>query len=123
MLKNKQYPFNVCSFNVPYHSLNILDLNNIYIFQMLKFIHKVFFFDKESFNYYFFNLIIEREDCSRRPRMRLPVAILEIGRWSTIFQSCKIYNELPSNLLTPMSKYLLKKKFYEYAMKKALILL
>ena len=39
-------------------------------------------------------------------RLRIPNVRLEIERQSTIFQACKLFNELPPYLINPMSKYM-----------------
>ena len=50
----------------------------------------------------------------RRDRVRLPDVRLDVVKMGAIFQACKLYNEVPENLLLQMSKSKLKKNFYEY---------
>ena len=82
----------------------------------MKFIHRTFHNDNgHLIDTYFSDLLINREN-ARRQRLRIPDVRLDIERQFTIFQACTLFNEISPNLLDPMSKYLLKKKFYEYAL-------
>ena len=94
-----------------YKELGIFKLEDLYRLHILKFIHKVFYFNIEMFNKYFCHLVIDSGRSVRRVRMRLPECRLEMHRQSTVFKACELYNNLPEDLIIPMSPYLLKKKF------------
>ena len=97
-----------------YKSLNLLNFNDIYKFNLLKFIHSAFYYNKFLFDNYFKDLVNDNNYNMRRDRVRLPDVRLDVVKMGAIFQACKLYNEVPENLLLQMSKSKLKKKFYEY---------
>ena len=72
----------------------------------------MFFIDNPIFfNEYYAPLLPSHSYSTRRVRMNLPSVRLEIEKQSTLFQTCKLLNELPPELLEPQSKGTLKSKF------------
>ena len=100
-----------------YKQLKILKVFDLYKFHILKFLHYVLYSNRVLFDNYFSHLLINRDN-ARRQRMRLPNARLDILRHSTVFQTCILFNDLPSYLIEYMTKYLIKKRFYDFILDK-----
>ena len=94
-----------------YKTLNLLKFDDVYKYFLLKFIHDVFYRQSDFFNEYYAPLLPSHSYSTRRVRMNLPSVRLEIEKQSTLFQTCKLLNELPPELLEPQSKGTLKSKF------------
>ena len=61
------------------------------------------------FNEYYSPLLPSHSYGTRGVRISLPSVRLEIEKQSTLFQTCKLLNELPTELLEPQSTRTLKK--------------
>ena len=82
------------STSIMYKELKILKLNDLYKFNILKFIHRTFHNDNgHLIDTYFSDLLINREN-ARRQRLRIPDVRLDIERQFTIFQACTIVRYL-----------------------------
>ena len=99
------------SVNNMYKSLNLLKFDDIYRYVLLKFLHHVFYKNTELFDAYYAPLLPFHSYSTRNRRINLPAVRLEVERHSTIFQSCKLMNELPEYLLIPQSDCSLKVRF------------
>ena len=94
-----------------YKTLKFLKFEDVYRYFLLKFIHDVFYRQTEFFNEYFAPLLPSHSYGTRGVRINLPSVRLEIGKQSTLFQTCKLVNELPTELLEPQADGTLKKKY------------
>ena len=68
------------------------------------------------FNEYYVPLLPSHRYTTRNKRINLPVVRLEVERHFALFQSCKLMNELPEELLEPQSDHTLKVKYKRFAM-------
>ena len=94
-----------------YKTLNLLKFNDVYKYFLLRFIHDIFYKKADFFNEYYAPLLPSHSYGTRRIKINLPPVRLEIEKQSTIFQTCKLLNEIPAELLEPQTKEILKKKF------------
>ena len=83
----------VVSVNAMYRSLNLLQLEDIYKYSLLKFLHLVLYKNAEIFNEYFIPLLPSHRYNTRNIRINLPVVRLEAEWHFALFQSCKLLNE------------------------------
>ena len=102
------------SVNNMYKSLNLIKFDDIYRYFILKFLHYVFYKNLELFNKYYVPLLPMHTYETRNTKINLPMVRLEIEKHFTIFQSCKLLNELPNYLMEPQSDFSLKEKFRRY---------
>ena len=98
-----------------YKMLNLLKFNDVYRYFLLRFIHDIFYKRTDFFNDYYAPLLPTHSYGTRRIKINLPPVRLEIEKQSTIFQTCKLLNEIPTELLEPQAKETLKKKFKKMA--------
>ena len=104
------------SVNAMYKSLNLLQFDDIYRYLLIRFLHLVLYKNTELFNEYFAPLLPSHSYNTRNIRINLPVVRLEVERHFTLFQSCKLLNELPDELLEPQSDNSLKVKYKRFAL-------
>ena len=104
------------SVNDMYKSLKLLKFDDIYKFHLLKFLHLALYRNHELFNKYYLPLLPTHSYDTRNRRINLPVVRLEIEKQFALFQSCKLLNELPDDLLLPLSNYSIKVKYRHLAL-------
>ena len=98
-----------------YKTLKLLKFDDIYRYFLLKFIHDAFYRKTEIFREYYAPLLPSHSYGTRGIRINLPSIRLEVEKQSTVFQSCKLFNELPCDILEPRSIGVLKAKYRCYA--------
>ena len=101
--------------NEMYKSLNLLKYENIYEYFLLNFAHLVLYGSYNLFEKYLMPLLPHHQYSTRNIRIILPVICLQVEKQSTIFQVCKLINELPEHLIVPQPRLSLKCKYREYA--------
>ena len=101
--------------NEMYKSLNLLKYENIYEYFLLNFAHLVLYGSNDLFEEYLMPLLPHHQYNTRNIRINLPVIRLQVEKQSTVFQVCKLINELPEHLIVPQSRLSLKRKYREYA--------
>ena len=101
------------STNEMYKSVSFLKFKDIFNYFLLKFLHNCLYKDFGIFNDYFSQYLPQHTYLTRNRRINLPQIRLEIERQSTVFQTCKLFDELPQEFLEPQSWQSLKKKFKE----------
>ena len=114
IILNVQYNENnipLMSTNEMYKRLNILKLNDIYKYYLLRFIHYAMYNNLSLFLTHFAPLLPSHSYNTRQKRINLPNVRLEIEKNSVVFQCCKLLNDMPCNLLEPQSNRSLKLKF------------
>ena len=65
---------------------------------------------------YFLPLMPRHRYNTRNIRINLPDVRLQVEKQSTVFQMCRLVNELPDFLLVPQSKFSLKNKFKNFVL-------
>ena len=98
-----------------YKYLNLLKYENIYEYFLLSFAHLILYGSDDLFEKYLMPLLPHHQYNTRNIRINLPVIRLQVEKQVTIFQACKLINELPEHLIVPQSKLSLKRKYKEYA--------
>ena len=100
------------SVNGMYRLLEFLKVEDIYKYYLLKFIHGSLYGNmSDIYECYFAPLVPRHTYASRETRLRLPPVRLEVEKRATLFQSVKLYNELPHELLQPQSLKSLVQRF------------
>ena len=99
-----------------YRVLGILKFDDIYRYFILKFIHMCFYENTHLFNEYSSNFLPDHNYSTRNSKINLPAIRLDIERHSTIFQCCKLINNIDESFLLPQSKYMLKNRFKKYCL-------
>ena len=94
-----------------YVDLNILKFNDLYKLYLLKFLHKILYGNNDYYAKYFSHLLPTHSYNTRNTRINLPSVRLVVERNFTIFQLCKLINEIPSEWLEPQSLFTLSRKF------------
>ena len=94
-----------------YMCLNLLKFDDIYKYFLLRFFHFSFYKDTETFNKYYLPLLPTHSYGTRGTRINLPSVRVGVERQFALFQSCKLLNEILSDLLEPQSNYALKIKY------------
>ena len=100
--------------NVLYKQSKILKLDDMYKFQLLKFMNRALFHDERLFNSAFASLVPQHSHNTRGMRFNLPPVRLEIERNGTVFNCVKYFNELPDDFKIDCSKFVLKTKFRDF---------
>ena len=100
--------------NDMYKSLDLLKFEDIYKYFLLNFMHFVMYKNNDMFNNYIMPLLPQHNYVTRNTRINLPNVRLQIEKQATIFQMCKLFNELPEHLIDPQSHQPLKSKFKRY---------
>ena len=98
-----------------YKSLNFLKFEDVYKYYLLNFMHFVVCGNDDFFDEHLVPLLPQHQYGTRGIRINLPVVRLQIEKQFTIFQMCKLFNELPDYLINPQSRQTLKCKFKKYA--------
>ena len=94
-----------------YKCLSLLKFDDVYKYFLLRFLHFSFYKDTETFNKYYLPLLPTHSYGARGTRINLPSVRVEVERQFALFQSCKLLNEIPSDLIQPQSNYSLKIKY------------
>lgn len=100
-----------------YRSLNLLRIRDIYRYFLFKFSHWALFDNRNAFISYIQPCIPTHQYSRRYSKYNLPGIRLEVERCSVRYQCIKLMNELPDNMLRPMSKFSLKKVFMDFIMR------
>ena len=106
------------SSNEMYKSLKLLKFDDIYKFFLLKFVHYAYYQNCDIFRIYFSHLLPTHNYCTRGNNINLPSVRLEVEKQGTIFQCCKVINEVPHYLLEPQSPGMLKKRYKSWVISK-----
>ena len=106
------------SVNTMYKQLNLLHFDDIYQYLLLRFLHSILYINSELYNEYYVPLLPTHMYNTRNVRINLPPVRVEVERNSTLFQSCKLLNELSNELLEPQSAYSLKVKYKRLGLSK-----
>ena len=105
--------------NDMYKKLNLLKLNDVYEFFILKFIQSCFYGrNSEIFDNYFFHLLPDHSYSTRNIKINFPQIRLELEKHNTIYNMINIYNTAPNHLIQPQSSYTLKRNFKKFAINK-----
>ncbi len=99
---------------VLYRQSKILKLDDMYKFQLLKFMNRALFHDERLFNTAFASLVPLHSHDTRGMHFNLPPVRLEIERNGTVFNCVKYFNELPEDFKVDCSKFSLKTKFRDF---------
>ena len=106
------------SSNEMYKTLKLLKFDDIYKFFLLKFIHYALYQNCDIFRIYFSHLLPAHNYRTRGSNINLPSVRLEVEKQATIFQCCKVINEVPHHLLEPQSPGMLKKRYNNWVLSK-----
>ena len=101
--------------NFMYKSLNLLKFKDVYKYFLLKFFHYALFRNSNIFEVYYQHLVSNHRYHTRNNIINLPYVRLNIQKHFTIFQSCKLANELPGIFLEPQSDGQLKSRFKKFS--------
>ena len=88
-----------------------LKFSDIHRYFLLKFVHHILYADSKIFNDHFINFLPSHQYLTRNNRINLPPNRLDIERQFTIYQVCKLINEIDEGFLLPQSKHKLKNEF------------
>ena len=102
--------------NDMFKSLKLLKFEDVYKYFLLKFFHFVLYSDNDMYVKYLLPLMPRHRYNTRNIRINLPDVRLQVEKQSTVFQMCRLVNELPDFLLVPQSKFSLKNKFKNFVM-------
>ena len=94
-----------------YRNLSILQFDDIYRLNILKFLHYSLYKNQTFFNKYFLPLLPTHHYNTRNVRINLPNVRLDIEKHSALYNSCMLMNQIDETFLSQMSDYMLKKKF------------
>ena len=95
-----------------YKVLNFLKFDDVYRFSLIKFLHFILYKDKNIFLKHFAPLLPNHLYNTRNSRINLPKVRLDIEKNFTVYNLCKLINNLPENLINQQTKTKLKKNFY-----------
>ena len=101
--------------NDMYKSLNFLKFEDVYKYFLLMFLQFVISKNEDLFNSILRPLIPQHHYGTRGTRINLPVVRLQIEKQFTVFQMCKLLNELPEYVIDGQSRQSLKYRFKNYA--------
>ena len=97
-----------------YKDLDLLQFHEVHQYFLLKFIHFFLYDNFSVFNSNFNNLLPSHSYGTRGVRINLPSIRLNIEKSFTLYQCCKVMNDVPDYLLKPQTKYMLKRNFKLY---------
>ena len=97
-----------------YKELRLLKFEDLYQFNLLKFLHYMLYVNHDLFDKYFSPLLPNHSYSTRNTRINFPGIRLRIERNFTVFRICKLMNEIPEEFLEQQSKNSLKNKFNDY---------
>ena len=101
-----------------YRILGILKFEDVHKYFILRFIHTCFYENTRLFEEYFSHLLPDHNYETRNKRINLPAARLDIEKQATIFQCCKLINDIDECFLFPQSKQILKNGFRRHCLSK-----
>jgi len=99
-----------------YRKSEILKLDDMYRFQVLKFMNRALYHDERLFKSAFAPLVPQHSHNTRGVRFNLPPVRLEIEKSGTVFNCVKYFNELPDEFKHDCSKMFLKIKFRDFTL-------
>ena len=102
--------------NDMYKSLKIMKFPDVYKYFLLRFIHHAFYTKPALFREYFEDLFPSHAYRMRVSRINLPSSRLQVEKQFLVHQCCKLYNELPGDLLEPQSESALKLKYKDFVL-------
>ena len=97
--------------SVMYKQLNFFKFHDIYRFFLLKFIHFIMFKRQDIYADCFEVHLPTSTHYTRNRRINLPYARTDVVKRFTIYQCCKMIQEIQGDLLLPQSAKSLKEKF------------
>ena len=97
--------------NTLYINLNVLKLQDIYKYFLLKFVHFCFYRRFDIFLEYFSNLLPIHNYNTRNIKINLPIVRLDIEKQFVLYKSCELINEIDDSFLIEQSSIRLKKSF------------
>ena len=100
--------------SIMYKKLNILKFEDLYKLFLLKFLRYALYENHDIFESHFAQFIPVHDYRTRSLRINLPPIRLEIERRFTVYQVCKLYNEINNSFLEPQSKKTLTKNFKKF---------
>ena len=106
------------STNLLYKTLGFLKFDDIYRLHLVKFFHFILYEKYYLFLLYFSDLLPNHNYFTRHQKINLPPIRLSIERQGTVFQLCKLINELDEDFLVPQSQSSLKRKFIDCCLEK-----
>ena len=102
--------------NDMFKSLKLLKFEDVYKYFLVKFFNFVLYSDNDMYVKYLLPLMPRHRYNTRNIRINLPDVRLQVEKQSTVFQMCRLVNELPDFLLVPQSKFSLKNKFKNFVL-------
>ena len=94
--------------------MRLLKFEDLYQFDLLKFLHYMLYVNHDLFDKYFSPLLPNHSYSTRNTRINFPGIRLRVERNFTVFRICKLMNEIPEEFLEQQSKNSLKNKFNNY---------
>ena len=104
--------------SVTYKKLNIMKLEDVHQFYLLKFILYTSRKNPELYDRYFSSLEPIHDYGTRNPRMNLPFIRTEVERHGTVFQCVEALNKMPLELMNINDPDLFKTRFKKFALSK-----
>ena len=105
--------------NAMYKQLNLLKLNEIYEYFMIKFIHSCIYGNNYNiFEEHFSDLLPHHTYQMRESKMNLPVIRLQLEKFMTKYNFIRLINKLPEEFLIPQSSQRLKFNYKKHALQK-----
>ena len=101
-----------------YRTLNLLKFDDIYRYFLLRFINDAQYKNIVFYEKYFAPLVPAHRYETRGVKINLPDARLDAEKHGTIFNCCKLINELDESFFVPQSKQKLKKDFKKYCIQR-----
>ena len=102
--------------NTMYKNLRILKFEDLYKLSLLKFLRYILYENLHIFELHFAPFVPSHNYRTRQTRINLPPARLEIEKRSTIFQVCRLYNEVHQSFLEPQSRKTLTQNYKKYCL-------
>lgn len=109
------------STNLMFYRLGLLKFDDVYTYYLLKFLRKSLYSDPKLLNKYYIKYVPQHQHSTRNNILILPKCRLDIEKNSTIFQSIKEFNSLPSYLKENMSDFKFKRQYKKYILEKYLV--
>ena len=102
--------------NNMYKTLKLLKFEDIYRYFLLKFLHFSFYNNNEIFRKHFLPLMPRHTYSTRNTKINLPTVRLEIEKQFTIFQCCKLLNDIPEELIVQQTDTSLKNRYKSWVL-------
>lgn len=97
--------------NYLYKTLNVLKFDDVYLTNMILFIHSILYGQNSNLFYDFIGRHLPQHRYgTRNSRLNIPSIRLKIEKQSTFYNTIKIFNDMPPEFLEPQSRHSLKKK-------------